>query len=176
MFQSIFACDSLARHPIQHLFNQVSCKRYFLFAVISRQNFLKILLWDVVDFMHQINFGLVDLIAHFLKLLCCRQTQNSDLLNQHGALCLSWEKWTFHQKFSKNTTDSYKIQITNKILLTPNIDLIRVVSAGQCQLRCSVISTHDIGCIETVWRHNFGRTKVANLNYTLLITQNVFRL
>jgi hypothetical protein len=107
VLQSFFTGDSLAWHPIQHLFNQVSCEHYLLFAVVLGQNFLKVLLWDVVDLMYQINFRLVNLFAHFLELICCRQTQNSDLLYEHGAFCLSWEKGTFHQEFSKNTTDSY---------------------------------------------------------------------
>lgn len=123
MLQSIFTGDSLSWHPIQHLFNQVSCERYFLLAVVFGQNFLKVLLWDVVDLMHQINFRLVNLFAHFLELICCRQTQNSDLLYEHRALCLSWEKGAFHQEFSKNTTDSY---MCKKILLTNSINLPQI--------------------------------------------------
>lgn len=60
--------------------------------------------------------------------------------------------------------------------LTPDVDLVCVVTATKNQFWRPVVAGNDVGCVQALRRHDFRTAKVADLDDSLLIAQDVLGL
>ena len=116
MFEGFLAAYPVGRDPLKHLRYKICALiNVFLRIVLEWKDLPEITARRVIQLVHQINRVRRDLPADPLKSLTVRQAEQSNLLNQLGALRLAREQRSQSHEFGEDATDG------------PNINLLRII-------------------------------------------------